>query len=95
MKITQTSVAYSISVVSEIYNRINVIYILLYNIYIHKYYVIYFIFNETSLCLVQEENIIQNCTDIAMPVCAIDQVVKMELTPNGCKRFICGMYCLY
>jgi len=27
-----------------------------------------------------------------MPVCAVDQVVKMELTPNGCKRFICGMY---
>jgi len=44
--------------------------------------------------LVQEENIVQNCTDIAMPVCATDQVVKMELTPNGCKRFICGMYSL-
>lgn len=29
-----------------------------------------------------------------MPVCAVDQVVKMELTPNGCKRFICGMYSL-
>jgi len=28
-------------------------------------------------CLVQEENVVQNCTDIAMPVCAIDQVVKM------------------
>lgn len=44
--------------------------------------------------LVQEENIVQNCTDIAMPVCAVDQVVKMELTPNGCKRFICGTYSL-
>jgi len=54
-----------------------------------------FIFNESTLCLVQEENIVQNCTDIAMPVCAVDQVVKMELTPNGCKRFICGMYILY
>lgn len=49
--------------------------------------------NSDECCLqykcVQEENIIQNCTDIAMPVCAVDQVVKMELTPNGCKRFIC------
>lgn len=54
----------------------------------------YIIFNETHLFLVQEENIVQNCTDIVMPVCATDQVVKMELTPNGCKRFICGMYSL-
>ncbi|VVC41699.1 Hypothetical protein CINCED_3A025143 [Cinara cedri] len=38
---------------------------------------------------IPEENIEQNCTDIAMPVCAEDQVVKIELTPNGCKRFIC------
>lgn len=44
------------------------------------------------ICLVPEEHIIQNCTDIAMPECAIDQVVKMELIPDGCKRFICGKY---
>lgn len=49
-----------------------------------------FIFIETINILVPEENIVQNCTEIAMPVCATDQVVKVELTPNGCKRFICG-----
>ncbi|XP_050428341.1 hemocytin-like [Adelges cooleyi] len=38
---------------------------------------------------IPEENRVQNCTDIIMPVCAEDQIVKMELTPNGCKRFIC------
>lgn len=44
------------------------------------------------MCLVQEEKSTQNCTDIAMPLCAVDQVVKMELTSDGCKRFICGEY---
>lgn len=46
----------------------------------------------TIIFIVPEENIVQNCTDVAMPVCAVDQVVKMELTLNGCKRFICGKH---
>ncbi|XP_050525527.1 hemocytin [Daktulosphaira vitifoliae] len=38
---------------------------------------------------IPEENVVQNCTDIIMPVCAKDQIVKMELSTNGCKKFIC------
>jgi len=29
-----------------------------------------------------------------MPVCAKDQVVKIEVASNGCKRFICGKWIL-
>uniref|UniRef100_A0A481MQJ2 Hemolectin n=1 Tax=Nipponaphis monzeni TaxID=196483 RepID=A0A481MQJ2_9HEMI len=38
---------------------------------------------------IPEENTVQDCVDIAVPVCATDQVVKIELASNGCKRFIC------